>query len=379
MIYLDNNATTRPLPEVVDAMTAALACWGNPSSKHALGEEAKRLLAGARAQVAALVDAQPVELIFTSGASESNHHALLGALRRPGAPQRVILSAIEHSGYLKSALQLRQQGVEVVLLDVDGAGRIRPESLQHALHEDAALVSVMAANNETGVLQPVETLAELARGRGVPVHVDATQMVGKLPLSFSRWHVDLVSFSAHKFHGPKGVGALLIRKGLSWPVLLGGQQERARRGGTENLPGIAGFAAAARHAMASQVAEAARLASLREGLESVLARIPGCVIHGRAARRLPNTTSLSIAGLSAEKILGELARAGICASSGAACSSGGSDPSHVLLAMGVEPALALGAVRLSLGSDTDAHQLSRLAEVLQSMCHSQPMPEAALG
>ncbi len=376
MIYLDNNATTRPLPDVVAAMSEAMQlCWGNPSSKHALGQDAKRVLAAARADVAALLGAQPVEIVFTSGATESNHHVLHGALHRPAMPRRIILSAIEHSGYMKSALRLRQEGVEVVLVPVDAAGRIDLDALREALQQDAALISVMAANNETGVLQPIPEIAAMARERGIPVHVDATQMVGKLPISFAAWGIDLLSLSGHKFHGPKGVGALLIRKGLSWPTLMSGQQERARRGGTENLPGIVGMAAAARHARSCLAEEALRETALRETLEaSLLDQVPGVTIYGQDAERLPNTVCLSIAGFSSDKILDRLERKGICASSGAACSSGGSDPSHVLLAMGVPGSVALGAIRLSLGLDTHATDIAAVVNVLQELCR----PEAPL-
>ncbi|MEN3111944.1 cysteine desulfurase family protein [Uliginosibacterium paludis] len=371
MIYLDNNATTRPLPEVIAAMQHALECgWGNPSSKHPKGQDAKTLLAAARAEISAFIGAQPVEVVFTSGATESNHHVLHGALMRPDMPRRIILSAVEHAGFLKSALRLRQDGVEVVLLDVDTEGRVKIESLRAALEHDAALVSVMAANNETGVLQPVAEICALVHSRGIPMHVDATQIAGKLPFSFAGCGADLLSLSAHKLHGPKGIGALLIRKGLTWPVMFSGQQERGRRGGTENLPGIAGFAAAARHAMATLHDEAERQTRLREAFEARLRAIPACVIHGAGAARLPNTISLRIDGLSADRLLGTLEREGICASSGAACSSGGSNPSHVLLAMGIEASQALGAIRISLGSDTDAEQLSRLADLLQTMSES---------
>lgn len=379
MIYLDHNATTRPLPEVIAAMSAALDVnWANPSSKHVAGEAARALLTAARADIAAFLGALPVELVFTSGATESNHHALHGALRRPGAPARVILSAVEHAGYLKAALALRETGVEVCLVGVDDRGRLRLDELADALHENAALVSVMAANNETGVLQPLAEVAALTRARGVALHVDATQIVGKQPFSFAGCGADLLSVSAHKLRGPKGVGALLIRKGLAWPPLFAGQQERARRGGTENLPGIAGFAAAARHAMATLSIEAARQTRLREDFEARLATIPGCTIHGRGAARLPNTTSLHIDGFSAERLLAWLERHEICASSGAACSSGGAEPSHVLRAMGVADEAALGAIRISIGSATGATELSRLADLLQAMAPTRA-PHAASG
>lgn len=373
MIYLDHNATTAPLPEVIAAMSAAMReHWANPSSRHAPGEAAKRALAAARAEVAALFNALPVELVFTSGATEANHHVLHAALARPGAPRRLILSAIEHAAFIKAARVLEAGGVELTLLPVDAHGVVRLDALQEALARPAALVSVMLANNETGVCQPVAEVAALARAHGVPCHTDATQAAGKLPIDFASLGVDLLSCSAHKLHGPKGVGALLIRKGLVWPALFAGQQERARRGGTENLPGIAGFAAAARAAALALPAEATRLALLREACEARLAALPGCTIHGAAATRLPNTISLRLAGFSADKLLAVLERAGICASSGAACSSGGSEPSHVLCAMGVPPEAALGAIRLSCGTDTTAEGLARVVDLLQALAATAP-------
>ncbi|GAA5172041.1 cysteine desulfurase family protein [Viridibacterium curvum] len=372
MIYLDHNATTRPLPKVISAMNACMQdCWGNPSSKHPLGQEARRELAAARAEVGLLLRAQPVEIIFTSGATESNHHVLHGALHRPEMPRRIILSAIEHAGYMKSALRLRQEGVTVDLLPVDSAGRVRLDALREMLQQDAALISVMAANNETGVLQPVREIAAMARERGIPMHVDATQMLGKLPLSFAEWGADLMSVSAHKLHGPKGIGALVVRKGLTWSSLLSGQQERARRGGTENLAGIVGFAAAARHARETLETEAARQTALREALEAgLIEQVPGVTIYGAEAERLPNTVCLTVAGMSSDKLLDRLERRGIFASSGAACSSGGSDPSHVLLAMGVAGNVALGAIRLSLGRDTQLADISEVVATLRAVAEA---------
>lgn len=378
MIYLDHNATTPPLPEVIEAVTDCLRSgWGNPSSKHGFGQQARSALAAARAEVAALAGAQPVELVFTSGATEANHHALNGALARPGAPPRVLLSATEHNGFLKAALRLRDLGIEVDLLPVDAQGRLQPEALGEALARPAALLSVMAANNETGVLQPVADIAAQARAAGVPFHVDATQMAGKLPLDFAGWGADLMSMSAHKFGGPKGCGALIVRKGLSWPPLLSGQQERGRRGGTENMPGIAGFAVAARHARDMLKAEALRLGALRDTLEAALREtVPGLVIFGAGAPRLPNTLMLAIAGQSADRLLDRLERQGILASSGAACSSGGTDPSHVLRAMGVPAAEALGAVRLSLGRGTEAEHVSRVVHELCALILQHPSDAA---
>lgn len=374
MIYLDHNATTPPLPEVMDAVIECLRSgWGNPSSKHGHGQRAKAALAAARADVAKLLGAQPVELVFTSGATEANHHALHGALARNGAPARVLLSAIEHSGFIKAALRLRDAGVEVVLLPVDADGVLKMAPLRAALGQPAALLSVMAANNETGVLQPVADIAALASAHGVPFHVDATQMAGKLALDFAGWGADLMSMSAHKFGGPKGCGALVVRKGLGWPPLLAGQQERGRRGGTENMPGIAGLAAAARDAVAGMKADALRVGAMRDTLEAALLEcVPGLRVFGAGAPRLPNTLYVAIAGLSADRVLDRLEREGIFASSGAACSSGGPEPSHVLRAMGVPADEALGAVRLSLGRDTDADAVGRVVHVLRTL-----VPQAA--
>lgn len=369
MIYLDHNATTPPLPEVIEAVTACLRDdWGNPSSKHGFGQRAKSALAAARAEVAALAGAQPAEVVFTSGATEANNQVLAGALSRPGVPPRVLLSAVEHAGFLKAAQRMRDFGVEVELLPVDGRGVLRLDALHAALERPAALLSVMAANNETGVLQPVVEAAAAARAAGVPLHVDATQQAGRLPLDFAGWGVDLMSMSAHKFGGPKGCGALVARKGLSWPALLPGQQERGRRGGTENMPGIAGFAVAARQARASMQAEALRLGALRDALEDALREtLTGLTVFGEGAPRLPNTLFIAVAGQSADRLLGRLEREGILGASGAACSSGGSEPSHVLAAMGVPPTLAREAIRLSLGRDTDGEHLARVVHVLRSL------------
>lgn len=369
MIYLDHNATTPPLPEVVDAMTTSLReGWGNPSSKHAMGQAAKATLAAARAEIAALAGATPVEVVFTSGATEANNHVLTGALERADAPRRLLLSAIEHAGFQKAAARLRDRGVELELLPVDRDGMVRLDALHAALARPAALVSVMSANNETGVLQPVAEIAALARSAGVPMHVDATQQAGRLPLDFADWGVDLMSMSAHKFGGPKGCGALIVKKGLAWPALMPGQQERGRRGGTENMPGIAGFAVAARLARERMQAEALRLGALRNALEQALHEsVPGLTVFGAGAPRLPNTLFMTIAGCSADRVLSGLERAGICAASGAACSSGGSDPSHVLLAMGVPPELARDAVRLSLGASNDGEQIARTVHALRSL------------
>lgn len=370
MIYLDNNATTRPLPEVLIAVAGTLAeQWANPSSKHPAGQAARSVLAAARAEVAGLFGALPAEVIFTSSATESNAQALHAALAVPGAPRRLVISAIEHSGLREAARALAGQGVDVCELPVDGRGVIRAAALPTLLQEGAALVSVMAANNETGVIQPVGEIVRLAQAAGVPVHVDATQLAGRLPIDFAALGARFVSASAHKLHGPKGVGVLLVKKGAPFAPLLPGSQERRRRGGTENLPGIAGFAVAARLARVYLASgdEMARQAAMRDALEAGLGEaLPGLRVFGAGVPRLPNTSCLAFGALDAEIVLMRLEKAGICASSGSACSAGATDPSHVLLAMGVPEAEARAAVRFSLGRDTTPRDIATVIDTLRS-------------
>ncbi|NML16143.1 cysteine desulfurase family protein [Azohydromonas caseinilytica] len=358
-VYLDHNATTRPVPEAVAAMVQALQqCWANPSSTHEPGQDARRLLAQARGRVAAFLGCQAAEVVFTSGATEANHMALLGALKA-GTRRRLVLSAVEHPGLLALGLRLGAEGVPVDFIPVDAQGRLDLAAARSLIRDDVALVSVMGANNETGVLMPVAELAALAHAAGAWMHVDATQLAGKAPLSFAASGADLMSVSAHKLGGPKGVGALLVRKGLPLPPLLAGRQERHRRGGTENLPGIAGFAAACKRAAATLAADIARMEALRRRLEeALLAALPGVHVYGRAAERLCNTLCLRFGTLDAEQVLSQLERAGIVASSGAACSAGGTQPSHVLRAMGESPLHAKAGVRLSLGPDTTPEHIA---------------------
>ncbi len=316
MIYLDNNATTRPLPEVVAAMHEALTqSWANPSSKHVAGEQARGKVTEARAAVARLLGAQPAELVFTASATEANAMALHAALAVPGAPRRVVLSAVEHSGLVHVAKVLAGQGVEILRLPVDAHGVVRCETLPALLEGGAALVSVMAANNETGVIQPVAEVLRLASAAGVPVHVDATQAAGRVPVDFAGLGARFLTASAHKLHGPKGVGVLVVKKGAPFESLLPGYQERKRRGGTENVPGIVGFGVAARHAEAA-FAEASRIAALRDALEAGLGEaLPGVRVFGAGAPRLPNTACMAFGLLDADVVLQRLARAGICVSS----------------------------------------------------------------
>lgn len=385
-VYLDHNATTRPAPEVVEEMIESLQrVWANPSSMHEPGQAARRALSDARARIAGFLGCQGHELVFTSGATEANHMALLGALERGralGRP-RLVLSAVEHPALLALAARLKAQGHPVDLIPVNRHGELDLAAAQALIGPDVALVSVMGANNETGVLMPVAELAALAHAAGSWLHVDATQLVGKSALRFDASGADLWSVSAHKLHGPKGVGALLLRKGLAWPVLFSGRQERQRRGGTENLPGILGFAAAAERAARTLAPDLAHMRSLQARLEEGLrAALPALHLYGGEAARLPNTSCLRFASLDAEQVLGKLERAGIVASSGAACTASGTQPSHVLLAMGEPPLQAKAGVRFSLGRDTTAAEIDRTVaaaiQVLRPLLDPQPLAPEAL-
>lgn len=368
-IYLDNNATTAPSTGVVGAMALALGqTWANASSSHPMGQEAKQALAMARAQVSRFVGCKPAEIVFTSGATEANHMALRGAAGFNGR-HRLVLSLGEHAGVQKLARQLAQrQQVETSWIGLQPDGSLDMAQARQLITPDVSLVSVMAANNETGVLMPIGELARLAHAQGALLHVDATQLIGKLPFDFDKSGADLVSLSAHKFHGPKGVGALIVRQGLNWPALFPGSQERGRRGGTENLPGILGLGAAAeRLTMAPDawLRHAAAQAQLRDQLEQGLREsLPGTVIFGEMVARLPNTSYLRFGQVHADVVLNRLERMGVMASSGAACSSSGQEPSPVLLAMGVSRADALCAIRLSLSAQTTATQIQTVLERL---------------
>lgn len=368
-IYLDHNATTPVAAEAVSAMIATLGeCYGNPSSMHTIGQAAKSVLANARRGVAQLVGAGPAEIVFTSGATESNHLAVLGALAMQPGKRHLVLSEVEHPSQIALAKQLEHRGIAMNWIPVDRAGRIDPHRVASAIRPDTALVSAMWANNETGVVSPVAEIAACARAAGALFHCDATQAAGRVPIDFAASGIDLLSLSAHKLYGPKGVGALVVRKGLDLPPLINGHQERRRRGGTENVPGIAGFAAAASVAADRLAADASHMASLRDALEAALVqRFDEASINGAEALRLPNTTNVRFAALNADVVLGRLDRAGICASSGSACTAGGSEPSHVLLAMGQTREQASAAVRFSLGRATTSAHIDRLLDALSAI------------
>jgi cysteine desulfurase len=356
MIYLDHNATTAPAPDVVQAMLNVMqSTWANASSQHGPGQNAKRMLGAARATVARVLGCKPVEVIFTSGATEANQLAVRGLLASAEPTRRRLLfGSVEHSAHLRLAQSLRASGVQVDLLPVLTDGTLDLDATAAMLGPDVALVSLMAANNETGALMPTFEVARMAHAVGALMHIDATQWIGKLPFDFASCGADAVSLSAHKFQGPKGVGALLLRQGTPLVPQTPGSQERGRRGGTENLAAIAGMASAL-ELLGDVSAEAQRLSALRDALEAgLLQALPQTHVWSRNVARLPGTSYLRFGQLSVDVVLQRLETLGVAASSGAACSSNGSEPSHVLTAMGVPTDEALAAVRLSLGHSSKA-------------------------
>jgi len=378
MIYLDHHATTPPSQAVIDAMAAVMAgSWANASSKHGPGQAAGRVLAGARSVVAQALGCKPAEVVFTSGATEANHLAVRGLLAAaPEGRRRVLFSAVEHAGHLKLARELMDAGLPVDFLPVRADGTLDLDAATRLIGADVAVVSLMAANNETGAVMPVAEVAALAAATGARLHVDATQWIGKRPFTFAEWGADAVSFSAHKFNGPKGVGALLLRQGVVIRPTMPGSQERGRRGGTENLPAIVGLATAL-DALGDLAAEATRQASLRDRLEAaLLAELPHVHIWSRDVPRLPGVSFLRVGGWEADVLLQRLERLGFAASSGAACSSSGSAPSHVLTAMGVPDEEALCAIRLSLGRTTTDAEVDALIAALPTLRSLLPAAEA---
>jgi len=365
MIYLDNNATTAVAPEALDAMLPYLReQYGNAGSAHVPGRVAEGAVVHARGQLAGLLGCQEAELVFNSGGTEGLNHAIRGVFEAQPAKRHFITTAVEHSAVLAVADWLRRQGVEVTLLGVDREGRLDLAELEAALRPETALVSIMAANNESGVLFPLEEAGTMVRARGALFHVDGTQAVGKVPLDLVRLPVDLFNLSSHKLHGPKGVGALFLRRGLRVrPFMLGGGQERGRRGGTENVPGIAGLGRAAELAAAG-LAGLDRVRALRDRLEAgLLERVEGAVVNGAGSARLPNTAFVSFRGIEGEALFLKLNDRGVCVSTGSACSTGQREPSHVLRAMGVEPGLALGTVRFSLSRYTTAEEIDQVLDL----------------
>lgn len=375
-IYFDHNATTPVDPAVAEAVSRVLReHFGNPSSVHHFGQRAKALVDEARSAVAALVDADPSEVVFTSGGTEADNFAIRGAAEAlEGAGRRhLVASAIEHEAVLNTIKALGRRGWKTTLLPVGASGIVSIDALREVVTDETAVVSVMVANNEIGTIQPIAELAALARSRGALVHTDGVQAIGKIPVSVTRLGVDLLALSAHKFNGPKGVGALWIRRGVRLAAhMTGGRHERNRRAGTENVPGIVGMGAAAAQAIAKLGQEATRLAALRDRLESgILARVPGTQVNGAREPRVPNTTNISFEGVEAESLLIALDLEGIAVSTGSACSSGTLEPSHVLRAMGFSAHRTQSSIRFSLGAGNTADEvdyaLDRLPGVVEKL------------
>jgi cysteine desulfurase len=368
-IYLDHNATTPLLPAVIDRMLVVLREeFGNPSSVHHFGQQAKAALDEARTDVANLIGAEPSEVLFTSGGTEADNIAIRGAadaLEVTGK-HHLIASAIEHEAVLNTLKALAKRGWRTTLLPVDQSGIVSPGALRDALAGDTAVVSVMHANNEIGTIQPIAELARLAHDRGALFHTDAVQSAGKIPIDVKTLGVDMLSMSAHKFYGPKGVGALWIRRGLRvLPLLTGGRQERSRRAGTENVAGIVGMGVAARNAAAKMTEEGRRLAALRDRLEAgILRAVPGTAVNGSTGARVPNTTNISFDRIEAESLLIALDLEGLAVSTGSACSSGTLEPSHVLKAMGFNAHRTQNSIRFSLGAANTDAEIDRVISVL---------------
>lgn len=366
-IYLDHAATTAVSPEVMEAMLPCFTgVYGNPSSVHTQGREARRVLENARRQVArALNAAVPQEIYFTAGGSESDNWAIKGAALAAGQGH-IITTAVEHHAVLHTCRWLEKQGFAVTYLPVDEYGRVTAAQVEAALRPDTLLVSVMMANNEIGTIQPIAEIGALCREKQVIFHADAVQAVGAIPVDVQAMQIDLLSLSGHKLHGPKGVGSLYIRKGVKLEGLLhGGAQERGFRAGTENLPGIVGLGRAVEIAHANLPENARRMQALRDRLISgLMARIPDTHLNGHPVDRLPNNVNVSFAGVEGEALLLRLDLAGVAASSGSACTAGTLDPSHVLLALGLQEAAANGALRLTLGADTTEEEINQVLQIL---------------
>ena len=365
-IYLDHAATTPVAPEVLEAMLPYYReCWGNPSSIHQFGRKASEGVEYGRIAVAALLNCPPKEVYFTGGGTEADNMAITGAaLAREEKGKHIITSAIEHHAVSHTLEALEKRGWEVTTLPVDRDGLVDPEAVRAAIRPDTVLATIMHANNEVGVIQPIAEIGAICREQGVWFHTDAVQSVGHIPTRVDELNVDMLSLSGHKLYGPKGVGALYIRRGVRIkPLIYGGGHERGMRSGTENVPGIVGLGKAAELAMAEMDSEALRQTTLRDRLlDGIVARIPNSHITGHRARRLPNNASVIVQYIEGEAMLLRLDVAGIAASSGSACTSGSLDPSHVLLAMGIRTEYAHGSLRFSLGRSTTEADIDYVLE-----------------
>jgi len=371
MIYLDNAATTKMSKAAIQAMLPYMdEIYGNPSSLHSAGQRATEALTTARERIASLLGCDPREIIFTSGGSEADNQAILSAARlgeRKGK-KHIISTAFEHHAVLHTLEKLEKEGFEITLLDVHENGVILPEQVENAIRPDTCLVTVMYANNEIGTIQPIKEIGSICREKGVLFHTDAVQAAGHLHMDVKDQNIDMLSLSAHKFHGPKGVGALYARRGILLTTLIeGGAQERGKRAGTENIPAIVGMAAALEEACAGLDEKSRRLSALRDKLIRGLREIPHGALNGDAANRLPGNVSFCFEGIEGESLLLLLDDKGICASSGSACTSGSLDPSHVLLAIGRPHEVAHGSLRLTLSEDNTEDEIDYVIEAVKDV------------
>lgn len=367
-IYFDHSATTPVHPAVAEEMIRYITVnFGNPSSVHSFGREARKVVEEAREKVARGIGAKPEEIVFTAGGTESDNMAIKGAAYASRARgNHIITSAVEHHAVLDTCKALEKEGFSLTILPVDGYGMVSPESVAGAINDRTILISIMHANNEVGTIQPIPEIGRLAREKGILFHTDAVQSMGKIPVNVDELQVDFLSISGHKIYGPKGVGALYIRQGARWqPVSQGGGQERKRRPGTENVPGIVALGKAVELAVADMAEEAARLARLRDRLiKGVMEKIPHVRLNGHPTMRLPNHVNFSFEFIEGESLLLSLDMQGVAASSGSACTSGSLQASHVLLAMGVPQEIAHGSLRLTLGRDNSEEDVDYFLEIL---------------
>lgn len=367
-VYADNAATTRIAPQVLDAMLPYLKEeYGNPSTLYKLGREAKIAIEKAREQVAQVIGAKAEEIFFTGSGTEADNMALKGVLYGPAGKgkKHLITTKIEHHAILYTAMALEKEGFQVTFLDVDKNGRVDLEELKQAITPDTALVSIMAANNEVGTIQPIEEIGKICQEKGVLFHTDAVQAFGHMPLDVNKMNIDLLSLSAHKINGPKGSGALYIRRGLGLrPVIEGGGQERNRRSGTENVAGIVGLGQAAQLAMETMVEESARLKALAKKLTDGVLQIPETILTGDPENRLPGACSFAISAIEGESLVLYLDMEGICTSTGSACSTGSLDPSHVLMAIGLSHEVSHGSLRVTLGRFNTEEEVDYIIETL---------------
>ncbi len=371
ILYADNAATTPLSSTALEAMLPYMKeLYGNPSTPYSLGRRAKKALETARAGIAGLLGAGAREIFFTSGGSEADNWALKAAAHamRGRGKTHIITSKFEHHAVLHTCAALEKEGFSITYLDVHENGIVLPEEAEAAIQPETGLMSVMFANNEIGTIQPIERLGALCREKGILFHTDAVQAAGHLPINVQKQHIDMLSLSAHKFHGPKGVGVLFCREDVELPSLIdGGAQERGRRAGTENVAGIAGMAAALEESCASMEADAAYVKSLREQLRKGLLDIPGCRWNGDVLRRLPGNANVSFSGVKGESLLLMLDMRGICVSSGSACTSGAVDPSHVLKAIGLSDDEANGSLRISLDRENTREEIDRLVSAISEI------------